>query len=239
MGQSRFRDRHAAGRELAGWLTGWKKAEPLVLALPRGGVPIGYEIARALGAPLEVLLVRKIGSPGHAEFGLGAVVEGLQPEVVLNQRTVDRIPLPEGYLERTVQQELQELERRREHYRGNRRLPSLLGRTIIVADDGIATGGTMLAALKALARAGARDLILAVPVAPADTLSTLREEADEVICLTTPEPFYAVGNAYDNFDQLEDAEVMRLLDSARHGWDDPSANLGSGRPSQQQPAAKQ
>ncbi|MDX9875600.1 MAG: phosphoribosyltransferase [Spongiibacteraceae bacterium] len=215
MNVSYFVDRHAAGRQLAEAVAKLGLSNPLVLALPRGGVPVGYEVAARLGAPLELLLVRKLGAPGNPEFGIGAIVEGLQPEVVLDQRAVARCDATEAYLAQEVKQQLSELERRRQHYRGGRRLPSLLGRSVIVVDDGIATGGTMRAALKALARAGAHRLILAVPVAPAETLKQLAPEADKVVCLATPEPFRAVGMHYQEFHQLSDEEVLRLLDSAR------------------------
>lgn len=217
----RYADRHEAGCLLAKTIAELNFTEPLVLALPRGGVPIGFEIAKALAAPLDVLLVRKIGSHHNPETGIGAVVEGLQPEVVLDQRAVALTQPPAGYIEAETQRQLNELERRRQHYRGGHRLPSLLGRTVIVADDGIATGGTMRAALKALARAGAHRLVLAVPVAPRDVLDDLTREVDVVVCPLTPEPFWAVGNHYDEFDQLADNEVLRLLDIARGNWAPP------------------
>lgn len=225
MSASDFVDRRAAGRQLAEVVERLGLEQPLVLALPRGGVPVAYEIAQRLNAPLELLLVRKLGAPGNAEFGIGAIVEGLQPEVVLDQVAVAQSGASEAYLAREVSEQLNELERRRQRYRDGRRLPSLLGRSVIVADDGIATGGTMRAALKALARAGAHRLILAVPVAPADVLSALAPEVDRVICLATPEPFRAVGAHYQQFDQLEDDEVLRLIKQAR--GDESKADRGS------------
>jgi putative phosphoribosyl transferase len=188
---------------------------PVVLALPRGGVPVAFEVAKALRAPLDLVFVRKIGAPGHAEFGLGAVVDGAHPQVVLNEDALDHVRVPPGYVEVEIQRQLKEIERRREHYLAGRRSVDVEGRVAIVVDDGIATGGTVRAALKGLSRARPARLALAVPVAPADTIERLRTEADEVICLMTPEPFYAVGEHYDDFRQTSDREVTTLLDEAQ------------------------
>ncbi len=202
-----FRDRAEAGRRLAQRLMTYAARHPVVLALPRGGVPMAFEVARALRAPLDLIFVRKIGAPGHAEFGLGAIVDGAHPQVVLNEETVDRLHVPQRYIREETERQLREIERRREHY--------LAGRVAIVVDDGIATGSTVRAALKGLSRARPARLILAVPVAPAGHPRAPASEADEVVCLMTPEPFYAVGEHYDDFRQTSDREVTTLLDEAQ------------------------
>jgi putative phosphoribosyl transferase len=187
----------------------------VVLALPRGGVPVAFEVAQALRAPLDLIFVRKIGAPGHAEYGLGAVVDGAHPQVVLNEEALSLLNVPPGYIEEETQRQLKEIERRRQHYLAGRQPVDVAGRIAIVVDDGIATGGTVRAALKGLSRAWPARLILAVPVAPRDTIERLKAEADEVICLMTPEPFYAVGEHFDDFSQTSDREVTTLLDEAR------------------------
>jgi putative phosphoribosyl transferase len=209
-----FADRRDAGRQLAAALAAFKHEHPLVLALPRGGVPVAFEVAQALGAPLDVALVRKIGAPGHAELGLGAVVEGKDPQMILNEEVVRLVRPKPGYLQSEKTRQLQELERRRRLYRDGRPAPAVEGRTIIVVDDGIATGGSAKAVLRALCARGAGKLVLAVPVAPADTLEALASEADEIVCLAAPEPFFAVGEHYEDFAQTTDAEVVRLLERA-------------------------
>jgi putative phosphoribosyl transferase len=210
-----FRDRADAGRQLVPYLMAYADQDPVILALPRGGVPVAFEVARALRAPLDLIFVRKIGAPGHAEFGLGAVVDGAHPQVVLNEEALGHFKVPPGYIEEEAQRQLQEIERRREHYLAGRRPVDVEGRVAIVVDDGIATGGTVRAALKGLSCARPARLILAVPVAPADTIERLRMEADDVVCLMMPEPFYAVGEHYDDFRQTSDREVTTLLDEAQ------------------------
>jgi putative phosphoribosyl transferase len=210
-----FRDRAEAGRQLVPRLMAYAAENPVVLALPRGGVPVAFEVARVLRAPLDLIFVRKIGAPGHAEFGLGAVIDGAHPQVVLNEEALDHVRVPPGYIEEETRRQLREIERRREHYLAGRRPVDVEGRVAIVVDDGIATGSTVRAALKGLSCARPARLILAVPVAPADTIKRLRTEADEVICLMAPEEFYAVGEHYDDFRQTSDREVTTLLDEAQ------------------------
>jgi putative phosphoribosyl transferase len=210
-----FADRRDAGRQLAIALKGYRQERPVVLALPRGGVPVGYEVAEELEAPLGIVLVRKIGAPGFPELGLGAVVRGREPRIVVNEAVLREIEPPPGYVEAQAQRELREIERRRRIYRGNRPAESIEGRTTIVVDDGIATGGTVKAVLEALSRAKPRRLILAVPVAPRESIEELKGRADEVICLATPEPFYAVGAHYRNFQQTSDGEVIDFLELRR------------------------
>ena len=210
-----FRNRRDAGRRLAAALGPFRESRPIVLALPRGGVPVGFEVAKALAAPLDILLVRKIGAPGHEELGLGAVVDGHDPQLVLNEELVRAIAPPPGYIDAEMQRQLAEIERRRQQYVGDRPPVAVEGRTVIVVDDGIATGATVKAALRGLARNHPARLVLAVPVAPADSVDELSAECDEVLCLATPDPVYAVGPHYRDFRQTEDAEVVRLLAEAR------------------------
>jgi predicted phosphoribosyltransferase len=206
-----FANRADAGRKLARALMHLKEERPVVLALPRGGVPVGFEVARALDAPLDVVLVRKIGAPGQPELGLGAVVDGANPQLVLNEELIELVRPSRRHLEEEEKRQLAEIERRRAIYRPGRAPIPLDGRTVIVVDDGIATGGTMKAVLQGLAQVGAKRLVLAVPVAPPETLRQFDALADEVVCLMTPEPFYAVGAFYRDFKQTSDEEVIDLL----------------------------
>lgn len=209
-----FADRHAAGRALADVLAKRNFAAPVVLALPRGGVAVAAEVARALKAPLDVVLVRKIGVPQQQELAAAAVVDGGDPEVVTNDEVIALAGVTQDYLDAELKRQLEEIERRRRVYlQGRARVP-LEGRTVIVVDDGIATGATVRAALKALRRKAPKALILAVPVAPADAVAALRDEVDEVVCLAVPEPFVAIGLHYLDFHQVSDDEVVRLLADA-------------------------
>jgi len=210
-GQPMFVDRRDAGRQLATALLPLQLDDPLVLALPRGGVPVAAEVASALGAPLDLLLVRKLGAPGHSEYGIGALVDGDNPQLVLNEEAMRVIAPSPDYVEAEKQRQLVELERRRTRYFGDRAPLPVEGRTVVLVDDGIATGGTVRVALRALRATGASTIILAVPVAPADTLETLRPETDRTVCLETPAPFLAVGNHYADFTQTTDDEVIALL----------------------------
>lgn len=209
-----FADRREAGRLLAAKLAPLALPNPLVLALPRGGVPVAFEVALALRAPLDLLLVRKIGAPGQAEYGIGAVVEGDVPHVVLTEDAIRIVQPSAEYLEAETKRQIAELARRRKAYLGNSAPLPRAGRSLIVVDDGIATGGTMRAALQALRRAGAAQVVPAVPVSPPDVLDSLRGEADIVVCIATPEHFRAVGLHYRNFEQTTDEEVVSLLEAA-------------------------
>ncbi|QNI03658.1 phosphoribosyltransferase [Halomonas sp. SH5A2] len=211
--QERFENRRDAGRQLANALAG--KHYDVVLSLPRGGVPVAYEVAMRLQLPLDVLVVRKLGAPGHAEFGIGAVVDGDPPQVVMNSQTVKMLQVPERYIEEEIQRQKREITRRRHAYRGEQAPVNVSGRRVILVDDGIATGGTAKAAARAMRQAGAATVTLAVPVAPASTLGELAGDVDDVICLATPEPFTAVGEHYQDFTQTSDDEVIGLLQAAR------------------------
>jgi putative phosphoribosyl transferase len=207
----RFLDRRDAGRRLAQALSGRMLADPVVLALPRGGVPVGFEVAQALQAPLDILLVRKLGAPGHEEFGIGAIVDGASPQTVLNAEAIELLHIPPAYVAQESDRQLAEIERRRRLYSGSAKAVSVTGRTAIIVDDGIATGGTALVALQALRRASPQRTVLAVPVAPPDTLAKLAKEADEVVCLASPADFRAVSLQYADFAQTSDEEVIELL----------------------------
>ena len=209
-----FANREEAGKQLAEAIAELGLDNPVILALPRGGVPVAFEVAKALGAPLDVILVRKIGAPGHEEFGIGALVDGDSPQVVIDEASARMVGADQAYIDRKVEEQLREIERRRTAYRSGPPIP-LKGRTVVVVDDGIATGGTVRAALKALAKSDASKVVLAIPVAPADVLPEMRAHCDEVICLATPDPYYAVGAHYRDFGQTEDSEVIDLLSQAK------------------------
>jgi predicted phosphoribosyltransferase len=209
-----FRDRREAGRQLAQHLAAYaNRPDVLVLALPRGGVPVAYEVARALHAPLDVFLVRKLGLPGHEEYAMGAVASG--GVRVLNPEVVEQLHLPDEVIDTVTRRELQELERRERAYRGDRPFPDVRGKTVILVDDGLATGSTMRAAAEALRQQGPARLVVAVPAGSPETCDEFRDEVDEVVCAITPEPFYAVGLWYDDFSQTTDDEVRDLLAAAR------------------------
>lgn len=209
----RFIDRQDAGERLADLLERRVAADALVLALPRGGVPVAAVIARRLGLELDVLLVRKLGVPGHEELAMGAIATG--GAQVLNQEVLAQLPIDPGMVEAVKQREQLELQRREQAYRGNRPMPRLQGREVILVDDGLATGATMRAAVQALQQYQPQRLIVAVPVAPPEAVLQLEQEADEVVCLLTPSVFYGVGYWYEDFSQTSDDEVRTLLRDAR------------------------
>jgi predicted phosphoribosyltransferase len=209
-----FRDRRHAGRALAQVLTGYAgRPDVIVLALPRGGVPVAYEVAAALRAPLDVFVVRKLGIPGNEEYAMGALATG--GVHVLNDNVVRILDIPPDAVQAVIQTEQRELDRRERLYRGSRPPPALQGRTVILVDDGLATGSTMLAAIRALHTQNPLRIVVAVPTASAETCEELRAAADEVICATTPQPFQSVGRWYENFEQTTDDEVLSLLARSR------------------------
>jgi putative phosphoribosyl transferase len=209
----RFLDRRDAGRKLAKCLRAVSLDRPLVLALPRGGVPVAYEIAVALGAPLDVFMARKIGAPGREELGIAAIAEGLDEPVVT--ALVAQLGLSDGDLETLAARQRETMARRVERYRGERDLPAIEGRDVVLVDDGLATGVTAEAALRALRQRQPRRLVLAVPVCPGDTADRFRRIADDVICSFSPDVMYGVGMWYEDFTQTTDREVLELLEQSR------------------------
>ncbi len=209
-----FRDRYDAGRQLARELSAYAgRSDVLVLALPRGGVAVGLEVSRALGAPLDVLVVRKLGVPGHPELAMGAVAPGGLR--VLNPLVVEALGIPQPVIDMVTQIELEEVQRRERLYRGDRPAPDVRGRRVIVVDDGLATGATMRAAIVVLRAQQPARIVIAVPVAPADIVDELRREADEVVCPVAAEVFWSIGAWYLDFAQLSDKQVLALLNEAR------------------------
>jgi putative phosphoribosyl transferase len=205
-----FLDRYDAGRRLASALTSYAdRSDLLILALPRGGVPVAYEVARALHAPLDVFLVRKLGFPGHEELAMGAIATG--GVRIIDQQIVQMFGISDEAIDRVTATEQRELERREQLYRDGRPAPDVKGRTAILIDDGLATGSTMRAAVQALRQEGARKIVIAVPVAPPETCEAFRDEVDDIICAVTPEPFRAVGIWYADFSETTDDEVRELL----------------------------
>ncbi len=210
-----FTDRADAGRKLAPYLAALELDDPVVYALPRGGVPVALEISRSLKAPLDLVMVRKIGAPGNPELALGAVVEGQVPQTILNERIRSFSGADDAYVERERAKALAEIARRRTLYIGDRPRIDPAGRTVVVVDDGLATGATMKAALAALRAQRASRLVVAVPVAPVETLAEIEALADDVICLNPSHAFRGVGGFYADFHQLADEETIGLLRSAR------------------------
>jgi putative phosphoribosyl transferase len=209
-----FADRAEAGRHLAAALSDFTgRADVLVLALPRGGVPVGFEVARALDVPLDVFIVRKLGVPGHEELAMGAIASG--GVQLVDDALVRQLGLNDSDVQRVAAAERRELERRTRQYRGDRPLPDIASRTVILVDDGLATGSSMRVAVAALRQEHPSRIVVAVPIAPPETCDALRREADDVVCAVTPEPFYAVGVWYEDFRQTTDEEVHDLMERAR------------------------
>jgi putative phosphoribosyl transferase len=210
MESRRFHDRAEAGRLLADRLRHYAgRDDVIVLALPRGGVPVGYEVAKALGAPLDVFVVRKLGVPGYEELAMGAIASG--GLIVLNREALQALPITEADIQRAAAAELRELERREEAYRGGHDPPHVEGKTVIPVDDGLATGSTMRAAALAVRQLNPARAVVAVPVAAAETCDEFRDVVDEIVCSVTPRPFRAVGLWYEDFSQTSDDEVRELL----------------------------
>jgi putative phosphoribosyl transferase len=216
-GPTVFKNRAEAGRKLASMLTNYKNQDIVVLGIPRGGVPVALEVARVLEAPLDVIVVRKLGAPDQPELGVGAVVDGDHPESFLNVELIEQLGVTREYLQEEMKEQLKEIHRRQRLYRGERSRVPLSGRTVIVVDDGIATGGSIRAALRGVRREKPARVVLAVPVAPVESIEALRDEADEIVCFSSPPAFYAVGQFYRDFHQVSDDEVIRLLESASRG----------------------
>lgn len=213
----KFRDRIDAGRQLAGGLHEYAdRTDVLVLGLPRGGVPVAFEVARALSAPLDVFVVRKLGLPHHEELAMGAIAMG--GSRVLDRALIEQIGVSDAEVEQVTRREQAELDRRQKQYRGDRPLPDIAGHTVILVDDGLATGSSMRVAVAALREEHPGRIVVAVPVAPAEVCEMLRASADEVVCALTPDPFYAVGLWYRDFSQTSDEEVRDLLERARHAF---------------------
>lgn len=209
-----FLDRMEAGVALSRKLLHLKGKNPAVFALARGGVPVGFEIAVALGAPLDAVLVRKIGAPHHEELAIGAVVDGPHPEIMLNEAIIERLEVSSSYVQRVTERELAEIARRKALYFRDRQRIDATAKTAIVVDDGIATGATMRAALSSIRRQKPQRLVLAVPVASPDIIEELRSEVDELVCLYQPEWFGAISVFYEDFRQVSDAEIIDLLERA-------------------------
>lgn len=206
-----FQDRKDAGRRLAEALARHRGEDVVVSALPRGGVPVAAEVARRLDAPLDLLLVRKIGVPAQPELAMGAVMDGAEPTVVRNELIIRQAWVSAAEFQTVCDRELAELERRRRVYLADREPVPVGGRTVILVDDGIATGATMRAAIAGLRKRGPKMIVVAVPVAPSDTIERLRREADEVVCLEEPAPFHAIGLYYLDFRQLGDEDVTNAI----------------------------
>lgn len=207
-----FRDRQEAGEKLGRELLALQLANPVVLALPRGGVPVAAEVAKALDAPLNLLVVRKVGAPGNPELAVAAIVDGNPPDVVIIREIVEAYGLDDDQLAALIKNEHPELELRRRAYRGSGRLLSLAGRTAVLVDDGAATGTTMKVALRALKRRGPLRTIVAIPVAPLEALADLAQEADKIVCLSRPGRFLALSHHYLSFPQLSDQDVNDILE---------------------------
>ena len=217
-----FSNRVEAGRKLASALKGVGK-DAIVLAVPRGGVVVGFEVAHALHLPLDVIITRKIGAPGNPELAIGAVAE--DGSYQLDDSLVDMLRVPKDYIKAEVSNQKAEIKRRLERYRGDAASPTLADREVILVDDGVATGSTLKAALRSLRKIGAKSVTVAVPVGPPDTIREFKREADRVVCLQTPEEFYAIGEFYDDFEQTSDEEVTELLRRSRDALQSRRGNV--------------
>ena len=224
--EAHFEDRQDAGQRLATELEDYRGKNAIVVALPRGGVVVGYEIARHLGLPLDVIITRKIGAPGNPEYAIGAVAEN--GEAVVNEREIDAYGISRRYVEAETARQREEIERRVQLYRQGRRLPDLKGKIAIVVDDGIATGFTMFAAVKAVKAEGPAAVVVAVPVAAPSSLHTLKSEVDRLVYLAAPSPFWAVGMFYRDFAQVSDEEVRDYLKKAGEGTSASAADEPAG-----------
>ena len=218
-----YTNREAAGQMLARRLMSYAHTDAVVLGIPRGGVPVAKEVADALDAPLDVIVVRKLGAPGQPELGIGAVVDGDHPRAIFNQDIIEHLGVSDEYIEAEIARQLKEVNRRETAYRGGRAKVPLRGKTVIVVDDGIATGSSVRAALRGVRRQKPKRLILAIPVAPAESIEALRSDADEIVCLETPEDFFAVGQFYRDFRQVSDDQVKAILGKEQPAETHPQA----------------
>ncbi len=208
-----FKDRTEAGKILAKALSEYKDKNTIVLAIPRGGVVVAYEVAKALNAPLDLIIPRKIGAPDQPELAIGAVTE--DGTTILNQDIVQYLRVPDDYIKTEVKRQVEEIKRRIQRYLGDKPRLSIEGKVVILIDDGVATGATIRAAIASIRKRRPALIVLAIPVGPPDTVKELREDADKVICLMTPEPFFAIGQFYENFAQTSDEEVIQILNKLK------------------------
>ncbi|MGO9450979.1 MAG: phosphoribosyltransferase family protein [Candidatus Binataceae bacterium] len=210
-----FQDRQHAGRRLAAALSSYRGGDAVVIGIPRGGLPVAREVADALGAPLDIVVVRKLGAPGQPELGIGAIVDGDHPRAIFNQDVIEQLGVSDEFIHDEMERQTREIKRREAAYRRGRSPVSLAGKTVIVVDDGIATGSSVRAALRGLRRIGPKRIVLAVPVASLEAIEALRHDADEIVCLEAPEAFMAVGQFYRDFHQMSDKEVIDILHAKR------------------------
>lgn len=208
-----FKDRTEAGKILAEALSEYKDKNTIVLAIPRGGVVVAYEVAKALNAPLDLIIPRKIGAPSQPELAIGAVTE--DGTTILNQDIIQYLRVPDDYIKTEVKRQIEEIKRRIQRYLGDKPRLSIEGKVVILIDDGVATGATTRAAIASIRKRKPALIVLAIPVGPPDTVKELREDADKVICLTTPKPFFAIGQFYENFEQTSDEEVIQILNKLK------------------------
>ncbi len=210
-----FRDRVEAGRKLGAALQEFRGSDVIVLGIPRGGVVVADEVANALGAPLDVIVTRKISAPGEPEYALGAVTQ--EGEVIVDRQAAESLGAGKDYLDKEIARKREEVKERTRKFRGDAPYPSLEGKIVVIVDDGIATGSSVGAAVMSLKKRRPKELVVAVPVAPADAVETLSEDGTRVVCLETPGPFFAIGEFYRDFEQVDDDEVRRILESHRAG----------------------